>query len=72
MGSIMSAIRDDEEEYERLCRKYGEQPRMKRDARGCLMTDCYGSHAMLLQARQEKEWADQARAQRASQPTRAF
>ena len=57
MGSIISAIYDDEKEYEELCRKYGERPHMTKDGYGRPMVDCYGPHARELTKRQEGEWA---------------
>ena len=62
MGSIISAIHDDMEDYERLCEKYGEKPRVKPDAYGNRLLDCYGAHATELKRRQRLEWeADCAR-----------
>lgn len=46
MGSILSAIRDDEDEYYRLCQKYGEPSQ----------EGCYSAHAHRLQERAHKEW----------------
>lgn len=59
MGSVISAIHDDMEEYEDLCRKYGETPHRSPDAYGNLLVDCYGQHARLLKQRQQAEWAAQ-------------
>ena len=56
MGSVMSAIRDDIDEYEDLCRKYGETPHYKPDAYGNLLLDCYGVHAYELKRRVTAEW----------------
>lgn len=52
MGSILSAIYDDEREYEYLCRKFGEVVRYKNG-----MSDCYGEHAKSLARREELELA---------------
>lgn len=57
MGSILSAIYDDEREYEYLCRKFGEAVRYKNG-----MPDCYGSHAQELAKREELERAINAAA----------
>lgn len=46
MGSILSAIRDDEEDYEHLCKKYGE----KIDYDGV-----YSVHHKWLEARNENK-----------------
>lgn len=45
MGSIMSAISDDIEEYEALCKRYGEEVQYKHSG-----PDCYGKH------KDELEW----------------
>ncbi len=49
VGSIISAIKDDIEEYERLCRIFDEEVRYKQGA-----PDCYGEHARALYER----WQD--------------
>lgn len=50
MGSIMSAIRDDIEEYEALCERYGERPQYSYGS-----ADCYGEHAKELKKRAEAD-----------------
>jgi hypothetical protein len=50
MGSIISAIRDDIAEYEKLCADYAEPIHM--DERG--VPDCYGRHATELKERARK------------------
>lgn len=52
MGDIMKAISDDMEEYEELCRQFGEAVHYKNRS-----PDCYGEHAASLKKRvqQEKE-----------------
>jgi hypothetical protein len=57
MGSIMSAIRDDIEEYEALCAKYGEKVRTKPTAQGVQLPDCYGKHAAEMKFRARVEFA---------------
>lgn len=52
MGSIVSAVADDEDEYEALCKKYGEQVRYSLGH-----PNCYGEHARQLKERQRNEWA---------------
>ncbi len=56
MGSIISAIHDDMEDYERLCERYGEKPHVKPDVRGIPLLDCYGAHASKLKERERLEW----------------
>lgn len=50
MGSIMSAIRDDINEYLRLCKLYNEEARYTFSG-----PDCYGKHAKELEERRKKE-----------------
>lgn len=54
MGSIMSAISDDIDEYEALCEKYNEKIRYSVGG-----PDCYGEHARLLKERQRREWENE-------------
>ena len=49
MGSVMSAIRDDEAEYEALCKRYGEPVQWTHGG-----ADCYGAHADSLRARRDE------------------
>lgn len=56
MGDIIKAIYDDIQEYENLCRHYGEKVRMKKTAHDMSLPDCYGKHAKELKHRREKEW----------------
>lgn len=49
MGSVMSAIRDDEAEYEALCARYGEPVQWRNGG-----ADCYGKHADNLRARRDE------------------
>lgn len=56
MGSIISAIHDDMDEYEALCEKYKEKPEYIPDAYGRMLLDCYGSHAESLKRRQMEDW----------------
>ena len=58
MGSIISAIHDDIEEYKSLCKKYGEQVQYSKDAYGYSTPDCYSKHATELRARSWKEWQE--------------
>ncbi len=48
MGSIISAIYDDIEEYKSLCRRFGEKVRTTPDRWGNNTADCYGEHAASL------------------------
>lgn len=65
MGSITSAVSDDIDEYEALCRRYGEEVRYA-SAAGGSTPDCYGSHAEELKRRRAAE----LEASRASRATR--
>ncbi len=58
MGSIISAIYDDINEYESLCRKYGEEVRTSFDRYGIATPDCYSEHADELRKRRNEEWAE--------------
>jgi hypothetical protein len=55
---MISAIHDDMEEYEALCKKYNEQPLRKSDAYGNMLLDCYSEHASGLIKRRNKEWLE--------------
>jgi hypothetical protein len=57
MGSIMSAIRDDIDEYEALCEKYGEEVQRKPTVQGIMLPDAYGEHADALKFRSRVEYA---------------
>lgn len=50
LGNILSAICDDMNDYETLCRKYGEGVQTSLTAQGTQLPDCYGPHARKLQA----------------------
>lgn len=54
MSDLMSAIRDDINEYIRLCQLYGEKVQYKKDAYGIDTEDCYGEHADSLKKRSIK------------------
>jgi hypothetical protein len=56
MGSIISAIHDDMNDYERLCEKYSEKAKYSPDAYGNMLLDCYSDHARKLKERERKEW----------------
>jgi hypothetical protein len=58
MGSLMSAIRDDIQEYVSLCNLYGHEVRYRKDAYGNSTEDCYGSHSEQLHKRKEQETID--------------
>lgn len=58
MGDILGAIQDDINEYEALCRKYGEKVLTNTNRWGVTSPDCYGKHADALQARKRKEMLD--------------
>lgn len=55
MSDIISAINDDMEEYESLCKRYGEKPRYSPDSRGYPLLDCYGKHAEALKEKRDQE-----------------
>lgn len=48
MTDIMSKIADDLEEYQSLCKKYGEKVQTTQDRWGKSSPDCYGKHAQKL------------------------
>ena len=50
MGSIMSAISDDIDDYVHLCRKYGEPVQYSHGS-----ADCYGDHCRELRNRRDAE-----------------
>ena len=51
MSNMISAIHDDIDEYQDLCKKYGEKPVV--DKHG---PNPYCAHARQLKERQRKEW----------------
>ena len=51
MSNILKAIFEDIEEYEDLCRRYGEEVTYSQGS-----PDCYGSHARELISRRDKEF----------------
>ncbi len=55
MGSIISAIHDDIEDYQWLCQKYGEKVVTTPDRYGNQLPDCYGPHAKSLEERERAE-----------------
>lgn len=55
MGDILSAIADDIREYERRCKKYGEEVQIIRSGWGEPSPDCYGVHAEELKRRERRE-----------------
>ena len=56
MGSILSAIDDDMEEYRALCKHFGESVQSSKDAYGNWLPDCYGEHAKSLKKRRQEEF----------------
>jgi len=50
MGDLMKAISNDQDDYVKLCRKYGERVREKD-----FDPDCYGKHAKSLERREERK-----------------
>lgn len=50
MGSVISAINDDMDEYEHLCEKYGEKVQYWTGG-----PHCYGEHALGLKKRLREE-----------------
>ena len=59
MSDIISAIKDDMNEYEDLCRQYGETPIRTPDRWGKMLLDCYGNHAQDLKKRARLEYAQE-------------
>lgn len=57
MGNLLSAINDDINEYEQLCRKYGEEVQTEYDVYGIRTPACYGTHASELKQRFREETA---------------
>ena len=55
MGSIISAIHDDIEDYEFLCKHFGEEVQRKATANGSVLPDCYGTHSKELEDRLREE-----------------
>lgn len=55
MSDLLSAIRDDINEYKRLCDLYGEQVQYSRDNYGIEIADCYGEHAKSLKKRKKSK-----------------
>ena len=49
MGSSLSAISDDIDDYYRLCKRHGEEVRHSPTHQGYMVEDCYGPHAKLLE-----------------------
>lgn len=66
MGSIISAIHDDINEYVALCEHFGEKIQYSPDHYGRQLEDCYGAHATELKERQRVEASAKA-AQRREQ-----
>lgn len=66
MSDILSAIQDDINEYENLCRRYNEQVQTKLTAFGDRSPDCYGEHAQELKQRLIEETATKAQAEQVS------
>lgn len=56
MTDIMGKIQDDINEYEALCRKYGEEVVYTQTRWGDKCADCYGKHAQALLERRRKEF----------------
>jgi hypothetical protein len=56
MSNIISAIHDDMNEYEELCREYRETPIKTPDRWGNMLVDCYGTHARDLKKRARLEY----------------
>lgn len=54
MGSILSAIVDDIEEYRYLCARFNEPVQYSRTAQGIPVEDCYGSHMDHLRELRQK------------------
>ena len=59
MSNIISAIYDDIDEYDDLCKKYNEQPVVDKTG-----INPYCEHAYKLKERQRKEWESQWKAQK--------
>lgn len=48
MSDLFSECCKDEEEYLRLCKIFGEEPRKRKTHRGFIVFDCYGKHSEKL------------------------
>lgn len=59
MSNIISAIYDDIDEYEALCKKYNEKPVVDKTG-----INPYCEHARQLKTKQHKEWEEQRKAQK--------
>lgn len=55
MGNILSAIRDDIEEYEDRCKRMGEEVVTTVTAQGVRLSDPYCKHARDLEDRERRE-----------------
>jgi len=62
MSDIISAIRDDINEYVELCEKYNVEPKTSRDNWGNMLIDCYGKHATKLKERARLEYEQKRKA----------
>ena len=51
MTSLIGKIAEDIAEYEWLCMKYDEEIKLKQDAYGKWLPDCYNPHAFELKKR---------------------
>ncbi len=59
MGSILSSIRDDIQEYVDLCKRLDEKVQFMTTAQGTRLPDAYGQHAKSRMARAEEKTKDQ-------------
>ncbi len=55
MSDSMKKMKEDIEDYIRLCRYFNEDPRFVRTAQGPMVEDCYGDHAKILNERKKQE-----------------
>lgn len=63
MSDIISAIHDDMNEYEDLCRRFGEEV-VRKWVGYQHLPDCYSEHAKILVKRAHDEYAAKSAAQR--------
>ena len=57
MSDLMSAIRQDMQKYEDLCKLFGEEVQYTKDRYGVTRIDCYGKHAKSLKEKDLMGWS---------------
>lgn len=61
MGDLLSKIKEDRDDYLRLCEKFHENPVRRDPGTGWNEPDCYGIHAQELEQRERKEMREMFR-----------